>query len=827
MADRFETRAHPLAEATGRAEHQLPTDTGVTQPGAATDTTGTTADTDGDTPDTTGNPETSDGTTSTDTTDTTDTTVPSIDTDGVAHDLSATPQQIQAEVAAAAAAEPHQTVTELDGTKVDVEPWNRDSDGDGIDDATELSRGMNPFDKDTDHDGWTDDVDVAPKIPNLNNDPSGNADYDNDGVSNADERILGTNPFGRTDPTGMTDRQYADSVFRQWANNASGVAIGKLGVLKDHGVVPTQAEIDAAQAQAQQAISSTNILVRAQGYAGLEIIDGTQPPAEFTQQFAQYQQDAQDATLNRDEGAFARAFQAVNGAPPTAQQIAQFNNPSAEDVIAAQRQAQLEGLDTTGTKLDQVSNQVFGDTLKAAGIQPDQPTDGSSGSGTPGTTTTTAGTSSGTTTDTGGHGTDAGLAGLDPFNAKVDQPSTSSDGSTPGVDTQGQTPGDTPTDTPGETPGDTSGPSAIDQGLANLSGGPGTDAEPDIPTSRGEAPDTTPPSEPDMSSFGDHSGSGGAGSGTGGPDVILDDDGMTTIGGQDITADSVTTDLPGGASSTMTSDGTTTITFTDGSQATLTGGDFGATSQPSGDRGGTSGGTDSGSSTSGGSSSGGTDSGSSTSGGSSSGGTDSGSSTSGGSSSGGTDSGSSTSGGSDTGTDDHGAGMTDPDADPTGGVTMVGTPILHDAGGGDPVNPSDPLLDNGNSGPPELPHDSGGNPVGEGTLGDAGGSDGGGSDTMSGGVSTAGGSSGGNPGSTLDDLGPPGEAHVGDVAPVGGELGGGELGAPAVGFEHLDIGTAGMGVDHLGLGVADHPGDDPDDGAGAMPVHDGLDGPPG
>ncbi|HVN52011.1 MAG TPA: hypothetical protein VMT43_11285, partial [Acidimicrobiales bacterium] len=729
MADRFETRAHPLAEATGRAEHQLPTDTGVTQPGAATDTTGTTADTDGDTPDTTGNPETSDGTTSTDTTDTTDTTVPSIDTDGVAHDLSATPQQIQAEVAAAAAAEPHQTVTELDGTKVDVEPWNRDSDGDGIDDATELSRGMNPFDKDTDHDGWTDDVDVAPKIPNLNNDPSGNADYDNDGVSNADERILGTNPFGRTDPTGMTDRQYADSVFRQWANNASGGAIGKLGVLKDHGVVPTQAEIDAAQAQAQQAISSTNILVRAQGYAGLEIIDGTQPPAEFTQQFAQYQQDAQDATLNRDEGAFARAFQAVNGAPPTAQQIAQFNNPSAEDVIAAQRQAalsevdttgtkldqvgqqmlndmhdatlnrdegafarafqavngapptaeqiaqfnnpsaedviaaqrqaQLEGLDTTGTKLDQVSNQVFGDTLKAAGIQPDQPTDGSSGSGTPGTTTTTAGTSSGTTTDTGGHGTDAGLAGLDPFNAKVDQPSTSSDGSTPGVDTQGQTPGDTPTDTPGETPGDTSGPSAIDQGLANLSGGPGTDAEPDIPTSRGEAPDTTPPSEPDMSSFGDHSGSGGAGSGTGGPDVILDDDGMTTIGGQDITADSVTTDLPGGASSTMTSDGTTTITFTDGSQATLTGGDFGATSQPSGDRGGTSGGTDPGGSTTGS-------------------GTDSGSSTSGGSSSGGTDSGSSTSGGSDTGTDDHGAGMTDPDADPTGGVTMVGTPILHD-----------------------------------------------------------------------------------------------------------------------------------------------------
>jgi hypothetical protein len=96
-----------------------------------------------------------------------------------------------------------------------------------------------------------------------------------------------------------------------------------------------------------------------------------------------------------------------------------------------------------------------------------------------------------------------------------------------------------------------------------------------------------------MSSFGDHEGgsstsekAGSSGSG-GGPSrdpVELDDEGMTTTGGQEITSDSVTTDLGGGRTQTLYKDGRQVITEADGSSTTTqSSASFELSSKPSGE----------------------------------------------------------------------------------------------------------------------------------------------------------------------------------------------------------------------------------------------------
>ena len=75
-----------------------------------------------------------------------------------------------------------------------------DTDGDGVSDAQEYARGLNPHSIDTDGDGLNDSMEIA-----LSTDPT-NWDTDGDGLGDAEEIEMGSSPFiNDTDADGLND----------------------------------------------------------------------------------------------------------------------------------------------------------------------------------------------------------------------------------------------------------------------------------------------------------------------------------------------------------------------------------------------------------------------------------------------------------------------------------------------------------------------------------------------------------------------------------------------------------------------------------------------
>jgi hypothetical protein len=188
-------------------------------------------------------------------------------------------------------------------------------------------------------------------------------------------------------------------------------------------------------------------------------------------------------------------------------------------------------------------------------------------------------------------GTTSGTGGADPSGASRPSPDDAlgafgSAGTSPGAAPDGPgvqgAPGETsaPTsDVVGGATGSGGGASPWDDALAGLQAPPS--GEPGFTEPRHSGSDGAAPASPSMDSFG--SGGGGSGSTPTG-EVLLDDAGMTTTGGQDITSESVTTDLGGGRTQTTSSDGTMVVTGADGTvEVTMSGADFEETSKPSGD----------------------------------------------------------------------------------------------------------------------------------------------------------------------------------------------------------------------------------------------------
>jgi hypothetical protein len=94
-----------------------------------------------------------------------------------------------------------------------TDPLVPDTDGDGLPDGEEHTRGINPLSKDTDGDGLQDQVEVRqtgtnPLLADTDGDsvPDGGEDSDGDGLTNADELTRGTNPGAvDTDGDGLSD----------------------------------------------------------------------------------------------------------------------------------------------------------------------------------------------------------------------------------------------------------------------------------------------------------------------------------------------------------------------------------------------------------------------------------------------------------------------------------------------------------------------------------------------------------------------------------------------------------------------------------------------
>ncbi|MBA2280691.1 MAG: hypothetical protein H0W25_05575, partial [Acidimicrobiia bacterium] len=224
----------------------------------------------------------------------------------------------------------------------------RDSDEDGISDQQEEESGTDPYNADTDGDGFSDRIDVAPRRPNINNDPSGDADYDGDGVSNADEKVFGSDPFDADSTgSGRGDRVEVDVAVRERAAYQAETSgpIGYLDTLLLHGATPTAEEEAAAEASIAELIDSENIMARDRGYEARRHFDGIEPPAEHEAAIEQFDRDARDADIDRDPAAFERAFEAVNGRPPTGAELDAFRNPSPSDVIGTGRANSLLGVD--------------------------------------------------------------------------------------------------------------------------------------------------------------------------------------------------------------------------------------------------------------------------------------------------------------------------------------------------------------------------------------------------------------------------------------------------------------------------------------------------
>ena len=468
-------------------------------------------------------------------------------------------------------------------------PWfMKDTDGDGVTDNEEQQRGTDPNNPDTDGDGYSDKIDVNPLLSNKNNDATGNADLDGDGVTNADEVLFGSDPFNADSlGHGRGDRVEVDAVVRERADytaQTSG-AIGYADELKMHGTTPTEVELGAARQQAADLINDPNIVARNRGYEAEKELDGKPVPPEHAKAMEQYEKDAHDAAVNRDPKAFERAFEAEHGHGPTAADLNAFEHPTDADVLGAARQAELQGGNVEGSKLGGMANEIIGKALGGHdGADPTAPgTTPGAGPGLPGhlggARTGSApgsggGTGSSAPKDTSSPAERGGLSEHDPFNTHSSPSSETDAGSgSPDVPAAGD-PG------PSAAPASPGPTSEVDAALARLNAP--DNSSPDVPSSREGAPGTAPAS-PDMSSFTPPGGSGGSASGPTG-DVILDDAGMTTTGGQDIDADSVTTDLGGGMSQTLHSDGTLVTTYADGSTTTShSSASYDRSSQPSGE----------------------------------------------------------------------------------------------------------------------------------------------------------------------------------------------------------------------------------------------------
>ena len=101
------------------------------------------------------------------------------------------------------------TITDTDGDGLSdtdestrgTDPNNEDTDGDGLKDGDEVARGTNPLLADTDGDGLSDGAEV-----NTHHTDPLKADTDGDGLSDGDEVARGTNPLlADTDGDGLSD----------------------------------------------------------------------------------------------------------------------------------------------------------------------------------------------------------------------------------------------------------------------------------------------------------------------------------------------------------------------------------------------------------------------------------------------------------------------------------------------------------------------------------------------------------------------------------------------------------------------------------------------
>ena len=343
----------------------------------------------------------------------------------------------------------------------------RDTDEDGVNDSAEGEYGTDPRNADTDGDGFSDRVDVAPRRPNRSNDPSGDGDYDGDGVSNADEKTFGSDPFNPDSVgQGRGDRAEVDVAVRERAEYQAETSgpIGYLATLQTHGTTPTEAEVEAARASIEELIGSENIMARDRGYEARRDFDGIEPPGAHVAAMEEFVRDARDADVDRDPAAFARAFEAQTGRPPSAGEVDAFRNPSPSDVIGAGRVGDLLGRDLPADSA--LSSQI---DAVLQGNQPGAAAPTSTGPNRPGATPGTGSSpGSGSTPNTG----TSPSAGTEPPVDQSDRPI--------GTNAGGNGPGAQPTTPTAPTsPGAGTTPTA----------GPDTGGAPAPPTTEPSAPD--------------------------------------------------------------------------------------------------------------------------------------------------------------------------------------------------------------------------------------------------------------------------------------------------------------------------------------------------
>ncbi len=108
-------------------------------------------------------------------------------------------------------------ILEIENNGIGTDPYNSDSDGDGLNDSDEINvHGTNPNTSDSDNDGLTD----FDEINNGSNPLVNNLDEDGDGISNSDEQILGTNPFNSdSDGDGLSDLRETSNQYEYIAGS--------------------------------------------------------------------------------------------------------------------------------------------------------------------------------------------------------------------------------------------------------------------------------------------------------------------------------------------------------------------------------------------------------------------------------------------------------------------------------------------------------------------------------------------------------------------------------------------------------------------------------
>jgi hypothetical protein len=284
-------------------------------------------------------------------------------------------------------------------------------------------------------------------------------------------------------------------------------------------------------------------------------------------QHAALQDQLNKAYIDHNVDAFVKARD-MQGLPTTPADIAAFNNPTPADVLGVARQDALQGIEVPdGSALAQQIGNVM--NHEAPGnVAPTHTQDSPQQQGS--ASTTTSGSGSGTTpTDRG----DFGSTGTGVSHSTSDQPGAGGGAGAGGAAT---------TPAPADAGAGTApAPSAIDTGLANLTGG--TPSEPDVPTSRGTGSAGSTDGlgfQPGATNYdAEHPVAGSTTSYT------LDDSGkgMTTVGGQAVDSDGgVTIDQPGGGTITSYPDGTSVYKDSEGhTTGTATGTNYEATAKPS------------------------------------------------------------------------------------------------------------------------------------------------------------------------------------------------------------------------------------------------------